>query len=66
MTGRELIIKIAESCEDLDQEIPMHLITRDDYNIVIYPKEVVTYCFINGKIIGEKNSIKKLNEWDDL
>ncbi len=67
MTGRELIIQITKSCEDLDQIIPMLLIPRDNYNVVIYPiEEIVVYSFINGKIVGEKNSIKTLNKWDDL
>jgi hypothetical protein len=60
MTGRQLIQKIAETCDDLDKDIQIFLLTRDEWNCVV-KKEVATNYWINGKIIVEKNSLTKTN-----
>ena len=59
MTGREIIKGIVDSCFDLDKEIPLFLLERDEYNCVIDKHLFTIYNVINGKIYVEDNSYKK-------
>jgi hypothetical protein len=57
MTGRNLILQIATSCQDLDVEIPTSLLYRDSDDCVIRKDYAPVFRFINGKLMIEMNSV---------
>ena len=55
MTARQLIDKIVNSCQDLDAEVPLFVLERDEHGCVTDKRQHTLYSFINGKILVEKD-----------
>jgi len=56
MTGREIIRSVIESCENLDDEVVMHVLDRDEHNAVTRKRCVDHYFIVNGKIKVESRN----------
>jgi hypothetical protein len=55
MTGRQLIDRIVKTCQDLDAEVPLFTLERDEHGGVTDNRQHTLYSFINGKLLVEQN-----------
>ena len=60
MTSREIIQKTTEFCQDLDNEVPLYILKRDEFYGVINKYKYSQYNIINRKIYVEEISRKEV------
>jgi hypothetical protein len=56
MTGRQLIKNLMCHCENLDEEIPFVMVTRDSTGLVVAksdPADYTCYLTVTGKLCAE-------------
>lgn len=53
MTAREMIQKLVNTCQNLDDDIPVYILTRDEFGGVIKKFRYIHNNIINGKLYIE-------------